>query len=166
MRVPAGAVHVCYINTVSRFAFASRRVRSASRALVRRNGLVAWDREAAKRPTRFVANSHNVAERIRTYYGRDSDVLHCPVDLDRFSVGSGNGDYFIVASRLLPYKRIDLAIRAAAIADVPLVIAGTGPARAFAARARERHDDDAARLRIGRAAQRACRKRARGDRTG
>ncbi len=55
-------------------------------------------------------------------------MLHCPVDLDRFTVGPGSGDYFIVASRLLPYKRIDLAICAASLAGVKLLIAGTGPA--------------------------------------
>ena len=127
LRVPLGAVHVCYINTVSRFAFApDEYVPSYARPFV--NGLIAWDREAAQRPTRFVANSRNVADRIRTFYGRESDVLHCPVDLDRFTLGPGSGDYFIVASRLLPYKRIDLAIRAAAIADVPLLVAGSGPA--------------------------------------
>jgi glycosyltransferase involved in cell wall biosynthesis len=129
IRVPAAAVHVCYINTVSRFAFARDEYvpRYASPFV---DGLIAWDREAAQRPTRFVANSRNVAERIRTFYGRDSDVLHCPVDLDRFAIGSGAGDYFIVASRLLPYKRIDLAIRAASVANVPLLVAGSGPAEA------------------------------------
>jgi glycosyltransferase involved in cell wall biosynthesis len=127
VRVPPQAVHVCYINTVSRFAFATDTyVPRLARPFV--NGLIAWDREAASRPTRFVANSRNVAERIRKYYGRDSDVLHCPVDLDRFSVGAGAGDYFIVASRLLPYKRVGLAIRAAQLANVPLFVAGSGPA--------------------------------------
>ena len=110
VRVPSNAVHVCYINTVSRFAFAyDEYVPVFARPFI--GNLIAWDREAATRPTRFVANSRNVAERIRQYYGRDADVLHCPVDLDRFSVGGGDGDYFLVASRLLPYKRIDLAIR-------------------------------------------------------
>jgi glycosyltransferase involved in cell wall biosynthesis len=90
--------------------------------------LIAWDRDAAARPTRFVANSQNVAQRIAQYYGRDCDVLHCPVDVDRFSIGSGSGAYFIAVSRLLPYKRIDLAIRAAALAGVKLIVAGTGPA--------------------------------------
>jgi glycosyltransferase involved in cell wall biosynthesis len=139
VRVPPGAVHICYINTVSRFAFAydeyvgalrqahgDRVLPVLVRPIVAR--LVAWDRTAAGRPTRFVANSRNVAERIRGYYGRDCDVLPCPVDLDRFSVGSGGGDYFVIASRLLPYKRIDLAIRAAALAGAKLLVAGTGPA--------------------------------------
>jgi glycosyltransferase involved in cell wall biosynthesis len=132
--VPPGAVHVCYVNTVSRFALAydayvgglSRISHAIAKPLVRR--LVAWDKRAAQRPTVLVANSRNVAERIRRYYGRQAMVLHCPVDLERFSVGIGSGDYFIVASRLLPYKRIELAIRAAQIAGVPLLVAGTGPA--------------------------------------
>lgn len=127
VRVPAGAVHVCYINTVSRFAFApDEYVPRFARPFV--NGLIAWDRAAAQRPTRFVANSRNVARRIEKFYGRESDVLHCPVDLDRFTVGPGAGDYFIVATRLLPYKRVDVAIRAAALANVPLLVAGSGPA--------------------------------------
>ncbi len=127
VHVPPNAVHVCYINTVSRFAFArDEYVPRPARPFVDR--LIAWDREAAKRPTRFVANSQNVADRIRRYYARDSDVLHCPVDLERFTIGRGDGDYFIAASRLLPYKRIDLAIRAASLAGVELLIAGTGPA--------------------------------------
>jgi len=127
VRVPPGAIHVCYINTVSRFAFArDAYVPPFARPFIAR--LVAWDLEAAKRPTRFVANSRNVAERISDFYGRDSDVLHCPVDLDRFTTASGAGDYFIVASRLLPYKRIDLAVAAASLANVPLLVAGAGPA--------------------------------------
>ena len=137
--VPPGSVHVCYINTVSRFAFAYDdyvgglgRARGGAmmprlaRPLVDR--LIAWDRLAAQRPTAFVANSRNVANRIRTYYGRDSEVLHCPVDVDRFTAGSGAGDYFFIASRLLPYKRVDLAIAAAQLAGVKLLVAGTGPA--------------------------------------
>ena len=138
IRVPAGAVHVCYVNTVSRFTFAPdeyvgsltsfdrlRMTQLITRPVIRR--LVAWDKRASQMPTRLIANSRNVADRIARYYGRESSVLHCPVDLARFSAGAGDGNYFITASRLLPYKRIDLAIRAAEIANVALVIAGTGP---------------------------------------
>ena len=128
VRLAPGAIHVCYINTVSRFAFAyDEYVRSPlARPLV--NRLAAWDRLAATRPTRFVANSTNVANRIREHYGREADVLHCPVDVDRFTPGNGAGDYFIVVSRLLPYKRLELAIAAAALAGIRLFVAGTGPA--------------------------------------
>jgi glycosyltransferase involved in cell wall biosynthesis len=132
--VPPDAVHVCYINTVSRFAFAYDQyvgafgVNSLARPLI--SHLVEWDKRAARRPTRFIANSQNVAARIKRYYGRDSIVLHCPVDVDRFSARRGGGDHFFIASRLLPYKRVDLAIRAAQIAGVRLIVAGTGPAEA------------------------------------
>jgi glycosyltransferase involved in cell wall biosynthesis len=126
VRVPPDAIHVCYINTVSRFAFArDEYVPRYARPFV--SSLIEWDRRAARRPTHFVANSGNVADRIQRFYGRDAGVLHCPVDLGRFTVGAGAGDYFIVASRLLKYKRIDLAIRAATLANVPLLVAGSGP---------------------------------------
>jgi glycosyltransferase involved in cell wall biosynthesis len=127
------AVHVCYINTVSRFVFDAARyvggfgAAALARPLIR--GLAAWDVRAAQRPTRFVANSRNVADRVRRWYGRDADVLPCPVDVDRFTPGAGNGAYYIVVSRLLPYKRIDLAIAACALAGVPLHIVGIGPDR-------------------------------------
>lgn len=130
--VPAGAVHVCYINTVSRFLFAydsyvgGLGAGNLVKPLVAR--LIEWDKRAARRPTQFVANSRNVAQRVKEYYGRESLVLHAPVDVERFSVGAGGGEHFVIASRLLPYKRIDLAIQAADIARVPLLIAGTGPA--------------------------------------
>jgi glycosyltransferase involved in cell wall biosynthesis len=129
--VRPGAVHVCYINTVSRFVFDEARyvggfgAGALARPLIAR--LAAWDVRAAQRPTRFVANSRNVAARVKRWYGRDADVLPCPVDVDRFTAGSGDGGYYAVVSRLLPYKRVDLAIAACAIAGVPLHVAGTGP---------------------------------------
>jgi glycosyltransferase involved in cell wall biosynthesis len=128
--VPKGAVHVCYINTVSRFVIDEGRYVGGFfggdyvRALIAQ--LAAWDRLAARRPTRFVANSRNVAERVKKYYGRDADVLACPVDVDRFSPGPGRGDYFVVVSRLLAYKQIERAIDGCARAGVPLRIVGTG----------------------------------------
>ena len=140
VRFRSDAVHVCYIHTVSRFAFAYDRyvggltggrrslLGPLARSVVGR--LVAWDRDAAARPTAFIANSRNVAERVRAYYGREAFVAHCPVDVDRFTIGPGDGDYFLVVSRLLPYKRIELAIAAAARAKVRLLVVGAGPARA------------------------------------
>jgi glycosyltransferase involved in cell wall biosynthesis len=149
VRIRKDAVHVCFIHTVSRFLFDYKRYvgsllpsvlseRSESRGqgdkvpnwLVRwvTDGLVRWDLEAAKRPTRYVANSATVQARVREYYHRDADVLHSPADVDRFTIGNGGGDYFFIASRLLPYKRIDLAIDAAQRAGVKLLVAGDGPA--------------------------------------
>ncbi len=132
VRIREDAVHVCFIHTVSRFLFDYKRYlggfgfATLARPMV--NALVRWDLAAAKRPTRFVANSATVQARVREYYQRDADVLHSPADIDRFTIGSGSGDYFFIASRLLPYKRIDLAIEAAERAQVKLLVAGDGPA--------------------------------------
>ena len=134
VRFREDAVHVCFIHTVSRFLFDYERyvggfgMATLARPLVK--GLVAWDLRAAARPTLYVANSHTVAERVKRYYHRDAVVLHSPADVDRFTVGEGRGEYFFIASRLLPYKRVDLAIEAARQARVPLLVAGTGPAEA------------------------------------
>ena len=142
VRVPSESVHVSYVNTVSRFVFAYDQytsgfaLRDLARPLVAQ--LAKWDWEAAQRPTVLVANSHNVAARIRAHYGRDAAVLHCPVDLDRFTPGSGKGDYFLIASRLLPYKHVERAIDACARARTPLLVVGSGPAEA-ALRRRARH---------------------------
>jgi glycosyltransferase involved in cell wall biosynthesis len=129
VRVRPGAVHVCYINTVARFVFDADRYLGGPARLARPlvDRLAAWDVRAAQRPTRFVANSRNVAARVRRWYGRDADVLPCPVDVDSFTVGAGRGDYFVVVSRLLKYKQIDLAIAACALAGVPLHVVGGGP---------------------------------------
>ena len=132
VRIRPGAVHVCYINTVSRFVFDGRYVGgfgagALAAPVVRR--LARWDVAAAQRPTRFVANSRNVAERVRRWYGREADVLPCPVDVDRFTLGAGEGDYYVVVSRLLAYKRVDLAIAGCALAGVPLHVVGDGPDR-------------------------------------
>lgn len=132
VRVRGDAVHVCFIHTVSRFLFDYERylggfgLSQLARPMVR--SLVRWDLEAAKRPTRYVANSRTVQDRVREFYHRDADVLHSPADIDRFTIGSGSGDYFLIASRLLPYKRIDLAIDAAQLAGRKLLVAGDGPA--------------------------------------
>jgi len=132
VRFRSDAVHVCYINTVSRFAFAyDQYVGGFAPARLARpfvSRLVDWDARAAARPTAYIANSRNVAERVQRYYGRNARVLHCPVDLDRFSVGAGLGGYFLVVSRLLPYKRVDVAIAGCALANAELKIVGVGPA--------------------------------------
>jgi glycosyltransferase involved in cell wall biosynthesis len=90
--------------------------------------LARWDRDTAPRVHRFLANSAHVAGRIRRYYNRRAAVLHPPVDTRFFTPGSGApGDYVLVVSALVPYKRIDTAIRATAKLGVPLKIVGTGP---------------------------------------
>lgn len=89
------------------------------------------DREAASRLAAVVANSRAVAQRVRDWWRRDATVVAPPVDVDRFrrdSQGS-RGDFFLLAGRLVPYKRPDIAVAAAHRAGVRLVVAGDGRAR-------------------------------------
>ncbi|NNM92302.1 MAG: glycosyltransferase, partial [Candidatus Eremiobacteraeota bacterium] len=134
VRVPPGCVHLCYLHSVSRFLFdydayvGGLGVGLLARPLVA--GLVRWDLRAAQRPTEMIANSVTTARRASEYYGRHLDVLHPPVDMARFSQLRAPGEAFLIVARLLPYKRVDLAIDAARIAGLPLRIVGDGPMRA------------------------------------
>jgi glycosyltransferase involved in cell wall biosynthesis len=85
-----------------------------------------WDRLAADRVDHFVAISREVQRRIRKYYRRDSVIIYPPVEMDRFVPGEGYEDYFLIVSRLIPYKRIDLAVRAFNELGLPLKIVGDG----------------------------------------
>jgi glycosyltransferase involved in cell wall biosynthesis len=78
---------------------------------------------------RFVAISSEVQERIRRFYNRESTIIYPPVDLTRFTPGSGSppyGDYFLAGGRLIPYKRVDLAVRACSRLGVKLLVYGDG----------------------------------------
>jgi glycosyltransferase involved in cell wall biosynthesis len=88
-----------------------------------------WDKASADRVDRFVANSDFVAARIRKYYGKDSTVIHPPVDTDRFFVAKPEArkDYFLMVGRLIAYKRFDIAIEAFNRLKLPLRIIGRGP---------------------------------------
>jgi glycosyltransferase involved in cell wall biosynthesis len=85
------------------------------------------DRRWAQGVTRFIANSHNVAARIRRNYGRDADVLYPPIDTEFWSPGGEKKDFFLFAGRLVPYKRPGVAVATATALGVPLVVAGSGP---------------------------------------
>ncbi len=85
-----------------------------------------WDYLAAQRPDALIANSKFVAKRIKHYYHRESTVIYPPVETDKFSISRKIDKYFLVVSRLRPYKRIDLAIRAFNHLKIPLKIIGGG----------------------------------------
>ena len=88
-----------------------------------------WDVRTAYGVDQFVANSTYVARRIRKVYGRDSLVVHPPVDTDYFQPGRlPRGEWYVTASRLVPYKRIDLIVQAfASMPDRKLLVIGDGP---------------------------------------
>ncbi len=135
VRVDADAVHVCYCHTPMRYAWdLAPLYRRAWPSLVRpivhlaQAWLRGWDRRSARGVTYFIANSHFVADRIRRHYHREATVIYPPVDIDYFTPGGGGvDDFFLVVSRLVPYKRIDLAVEAFNQLGRPLVIVGDGP---------------------------------------
>jgi glycosyltransferase involved in cell wall biosynthesis len=90
-----------------------------------------WDLATVTRVDSFVANSRTTHERIRKHYGRDATVVYPPIDTDRFTPSATvPGDYYLVASRLVPYKRVDIALEAARLAERRLIVVGDGPGRA------------------------------------
>jgi glycosyltransferase involved in cell wall biosynthesis len=131
-------IHICYTHTPMRYAWATQtymeneRVGKVSRALAMPvlHYLRLWDAAAAERPDYYIANSSVVSGRISKFYRRDSMIVHPPVDTSRFTLSDGTDDYYIVVSRFVPYKRLDLAIDAFSRLGRPLKVVGTGRQRA------------------------------------
>ena len=86
-----------------------------------------WDYRVSQRETvHYVAISRNIQQRIREYYGRESEIVYPPVDIERFAPVADPEDYFLVVSRLVPYKRVDLAVQAFSELGMPLLVVGDG----------------------------------------
>ncbi|MEM1331774.1 MAG: glycosyltransferase [Planctomycetota bacterium] len=139
LRPPGGVPHLCYCHSPARYIWSQRRAYGGRslRGRVRSGALAAvspvyrrWDRATAGRVTQFVANSTHTAREIKRCFGRDSIVIHPPVRTDVFTLDSNvaREGFWLVAGALEPYKRVDLAIRAARLAGRDLVIAGSGTA--------------------------------------
>lgn len=136
LRFPPESLHICYCLTPTRYVWqldnylAGEDLGSAASALLR--PLVAilrrWDYAAAQRVSHFIAISRAVQARVKRFYGRESTVIFPPVDTARFASLAAEPveDYYLVVSRLIPYKRIDLAVKAATALGLPLKIAGAG----------------------------------------
>lgn len=135
---PAGAAHVCYCHTPMRYAwehfhvyFPPERYHRITRGLIAAamTRLRTWDVAAAQRVGTFVANSGCVARRIATHYRREATVVPPPVDTAFFTPGGTRGDFDLIVSALVPYKRLDLAVEAYNRLRRPLVVIGEGPER-------------------------------------
>lgn len=130
---PPGAEMVCYCFTPMRYAWLFPReylgpvkaaIAAPYLAWLRR-----WDKAHTSRVDRFIAISRHVQRRIQDFYGRDSSVVYPPVDTDRCTPapdGDAGGDYDLIVSALVPYKRIDLAVRAYSRTGFPLKVVGVG----------------------------------------
>jgi glycosyltransferase involved in cell wall biosynthesis len=134
--VDPGAVHVCYCHNPFRYAWTEREATLRARsALVRPalrfllNRWRQWDWIAAQRVDRYVANSGVTAARVRRYLGREADVLHPPVETERFSAAPPDalGEHYVVLAELMAHKRIDVAVHAFNALRRPLVVVGDGP---------------------------------------
>lgn len=134
VRTGPHTTHVCYCLTPTRYVwqyeeYAAREalpgpVRSALRPLI--HWLRRWDFRAAQRVTHFVAISSEIQARIQRYYRREATIIYPPVDTAQFSLWSHQDDFFLFVGRLVPYRRIDLAVQAFNRLGLPLVIAGDG----------------------------------------
>ncbi|MFA3784114.1 glycosyltransferase [Melioribacteraceae bacterium 4301-Me] len=130
------ALHICYCHTPMRYIWdmyddyfgkgkANFFVRKAMKLILPK--LRQWDVRTSNHVHYFIANSKNVAERIKKYYQRQADVIYPPVDTSLFSLSNKCEDYFLIVSALVPYKRIDIAIEAFNKIGEKLVVVGTGP---------------------------------------
>ena len=133
-------LHVSYIHTPVRYAWDQMHAYLRRSALVR-NGfgplirwqlhvLRQWDQLSAARVNHFLANSRFTARRILKFWGRDSQVVHPPVDVKRFRWDLPRDDVYLCLCRLVPYKRVDLVIAAFNQLRLPLLVVGDGPERA------------------------------------
>jgi len=131
-------LHICYCHTPTRyywsdyaqyrrstgFGILSPLVRLAMPRLVERMRI--WDFAAAQRVDSFIANSQYVQQRIAKYYRCPSTVINPPIQAERFKLGTNLRNGFVVVSRLIPYKRVDLAVRACTELNLPLTVVGDG----------------------------------------
>jgi len=135
-----GQVHICYCHTPVRYAwdlyFSYMKESGLESGL---KGIIAkfilhyiriWDVSTVNRVDYFIANSNYVKRRIWKIYRRDAEVIYPPVDVDRFSVISKKEDFYLTASRLVPYKKIDVIVKAfslPSLRDRKLIVIGDGP---------------------------------------
>ncbi|MGM0693340.1 MAG: glycosyltransferase [Pseudomonadota bacterium] len=134
-----GAVHVCYCYSPMRYAWDMQHqylrqtgARGLKGALMRwqLHRLRLWDLASAQRVDHFIAISHYIQRRIECFYRREAEVIYPPVETARFRHDRPREGFYLAASRLVPYKRIDLVIDAFnRMPDRRLVVIGDGPER-------------------------------------
>jgi len=133
----ADAVHVCYCHNPMRWVWrfpeymAREKFNAPTKFILRSlvQELKRWETRAARRPDHFIANSHIVARRLKAAFGVDATVIEPPIETARFWISKSPEDYYLVLSRLVSYKRIDLAVQACTQTGRRLIVIGDGPDR-------------------------------------
>ena len=127
------AAHICYCYTPFRYAWHERDTALAEVSAPLRPALSLalrrirkWDLEASRRVSHYIAISRLVQDRIERLYGRESVIVHPPVEVERFSPGQPE-EAFVVVSELVPHKRVEVALEAARRAHRQLKVVGEGP---------------------------------------
>jgi len=129
-------LHVCYCFTPMRYIWDLYNLyfgKERSNAITRLSMFLVlgylrkWDVDSSKRVDKFVAISKYVADRIKKYYNRDSDIIYPPADCSYFKPGISNGNFYLMVTPLAPNKRVDIAVKAFNELDLPLKIIGSGP---------------------------------------
>jgi glycosyltransferase involved in cell wall biosynthesis len=130
------SLHISYLHTPMRYVwdmyheyFGRERVGRLSGMIIPpfANYLRNWDVSSSNRVDWYLANSRHVANRIKKYYQRDADILHPPVETSLFKAVSSHDNFDLVVSALVPYKRVDLAIKAYNQLKRKLIVIGDGP---------------------------------------
>ena len=137
IHVPDDALHVCYCHSPFRYVWLERmRALAEVPAAVRfalsyeLDRIRKWDLAAAQSVDVYVANSEITKRRIMEFYGRDSVVVHPPVDVERFDGIADPEDFYLFVGEVVAHKRIETAINACRLAGRKLVVVGSGPDQA------------------------------------
>ncbi|MGQ0828478.1 MAG: glycosyltransferase [Bacteroidota bacterium] len=130
-----GQVHICYCHSPMRYAWDLEKEYLSDLSPIKQllakwtlKYIRKWDVKTSERVDLFIANSKNVAERIKRIYGRDSVVLYPPVDTSGFSAVQKKDDYYFTSARMVPYKKLDLIIDTFnELPELKLIVSGDGP---------------------------------------
>jgi len=135
--VSPDTMHICYCHTPMRYIWnmyheyrlslsvLGQKIWAVISSFIRQ-----WDYMNSQRVDHFIANSYNVQQRIRRYYGRESEVIYPPLDFSRFSVNKSE-DFYLFVGQLNPYKKADLAVRAFNRCNKKLIVIGDGSQKRY-----------------------------------
>jgi len=132
-----GQLQICYCHTPMRYAWDLREQYLRESGLGRGvkgklinfilDRIKTWDFNTAQQVDHFIANSRYIRDRISRAYGRDAAVIYPPVDINTFTLHERKEDFFLAASRMVPYKKLDLIVEAFSENGLPLIVIGDGP---------------------------------------